>query len=309
MTNTCVICERPTPDGEACHQCARDLAETLREAAGHAEDAWTVIARQTRYGAGSRGGREQPPIVDFTAADDYAAARNTLTTWILHVIEQDGPTIPTPQRAAGPVCALQCGHVSCRALQRPTPPIPLADATRWLADQTTWLRTRPEAEQAFDELGYACQILTRLVDRPEPPQLRLVGMCDCGKILYARHGVDVVECKGEHCGATWHVDRSQTILRAALDERLVTAGEAAHLAGYLDTDRSAKQIRALVDVWGKRGRINPADHVLVKHTHRGCDDDCAEVRDIVPVYRFGDIAALMATAERRVTQSNQTCSS
>lgn len=301
--NLCTRCGRPAPDGDLCHAEALNLAEELRTAAGHADDAGTVIGRQARYGTGTRGGRDQPLPVDLTAAADYAAARNTITTWIRHISENSGPTIPTHQHAAGPVCQHECGHVSCRALQRPTPPIPLADATRWLADQVGWLRTRPEAEQAFDELGYACQVLTRLVDRPEPPQLRLVGMCDCGRILYAPHSRDVVQCRASNCGASWNVTESQDILRAALDNRHVTAAEAAHLAGFLDTDRTGRQIRKLVNKWAERDQIT-AHEVLVKHHHRDtCEDDCAKLSDTIATYRFGDVADRIANTPRRTASA------
>lgn len=301
-TTTCVRCERPT-DGYVCHPDALSLAESLREAAGHAEDAPTVIGRQARYGGGSRGVRDRPLPLDLTAAEDYAAARNTVVTWARHIVENGGPALPAHQRAVGPVCHHQCGHVSCRALQRPLPPIPLADATRWLADQLGWLRTRPEAGQAFDELDYACQVLTRLVDRPEPPQLRLVGMCDCGRVIYAPHGRDIVQCRASNCGASWNVTESQDILRQALDNRHVTAAEAAHLAGFIDTDRTGSQIRKLINKWAQRDVLDAHD-VLVKHRHTTeCEGDCTTASDTIATYRFGDVADRIASTPRRATQA------
>lgn len=285
----CARCGRPT-DAAICHIDAQELAEVLTAAAGHAEDAWTVIARQTRYGTGSRGGRERPLPVDLAAAADFGAVENTLTTWIRHVVETRPPLI-------GPACA-SCGHSSCNTIRDRQPPPTLADAIYWLARQVDWLRRRPEAEQAFDELHDACRVLARMVDRPGTAGLRLVGMCDCGRILYAPHGRDTVTCKS--CGASWHVERSQQILRQALDERLVTAAEAAHLGAFLDTDRTQKQIRALLDVWARRGRIAEHSDILIKHRHGDrCEPGCDTAVDRLPTYRFGEIAARMAETPRR----------
>lgn len=327
----CVRCERPTPDGYACSTCASELAGALREASGHAEDAETVIARQTRYGSGGRGGsvvadpfeseidedpRRNPVTVfgwaasierpaagalrpgafpaNLAASRAYAVAENVITTWARHVDEEGGGELPARPPIAGPVCEHECGHVTCRAIQRPPAPIGLGVITRWLARQIGWLRTRPEVREAFDELHDACSILVRLVDSPAGGD-RLVGMCDCGRILYAPHGRDVVQCRASNCGAKWNVTESQQILRDALDQRLVTAAEAAHLGAYLDTDRSVKQIRRMVAMWVLRGRL------AVCGTVPGLPDkDGLPTR--LPTYRFGDIASLMAGATRRTAR-------
>lgn len=285
MTPNCVRCGKPTSDGPVCHRpCALSLTQELTEAAGNAEDAWTVIARQARYGAGARGGREQPLPVDLTASDRYAIAENVIGTWARHVVETRRTELPARRPTIGPLCELphDCRHGSCDAIQRRRPPAQLTEAARWLATQTGWLRMRPEAGEAFDELHDACHVLQRLVDRPGTAGLRLVGMCDCGRILYAPHGRDVVQCKASNCGASWHVDRSQAILRAALDERLVTAAEAAHLAAWLNTDRTQQQIRKLINAWSSRGQI-------IAH---------GEI-DSEPTFRFGDVAERLARTPRR----------
>lgn len=269
MSNpTCVRCGRPTPDGYACHQCASELAGAIKEASGHAEDAWTVIARQARYGGGFRASHDRPLPVDLAAAEQLAVAENTIGTWARHVAEEAGAQ----------------------------PPTSLAGAARWLATQVGWLRGRPEAGEAFDELHDACRVLVRLVDRPGGEGLRLVGMCDCGRILYARHGRNEVECKP--CGLRWDVDESQAILRGALDERLVTAAEAAHLAAYLDTDRGSEQIRKLVNKWASRGEL--VAHGEVRIEPDPADPDGSE--QVIRSYRFGDIAERLARAPRRAVR-------
>ena len=110
--------------------------------------------------------------------------------------------------------------------------------------------------------GVTLDQLERLVDSP-PTGRRLVGMCDCGQILYAAADRAVVQCKGRprSCGATWDVERSQDILMDHLDGQLVTAAEAAHLGGFLDTDRTQEQIRKLVNKWAERGQLAAHGHI------------------------------------------------
>ncbi|GIE84595.1 hypothetical protein Are01nite_10750 [Actinoplanes regularis] len=117
-------------------------------------------------------------------------------------------------------------------------------------------------------------------------------MCDCGRILYAPHGRDIVQCKASNCGASWNVDESQEILRAALDEKHVTAAEAAHLAGFLETDRTGCQIRKLVNKWNEREVLQPVDGIPGKINNEGSPR-------ILPLFRFGDIANLLDRMRQR----------
>lgn len=126
---TCVRCGRPTADGYACHDDALRLAQALQSAAGHAEDAWTVIARQARVGrtGGARAAepepapteedlrrnavtafgwqasverptagalRPEPGPADLGASDRLRAIGNTMTTWARLVAEATGMEIP-----------------------------------------------------------------------------------------------------------------------------------------------------------------------------------------------------------------------
>lgn len=321
----CVCCGKPVPDtAYACSSCALRLAESLREASGHAEDAWTVIARQARYG-GAGGARKAEPEPAVTAEDarrnpvttfgwaasvekprasalvaepmpgDFdAAARlgdvgNVVTTWARHVCETRGMELPARRPLLGPLCdgGIECGHASCAGVRHRRPPSALGEAAAWLATQVEWLRKRPEAREAFDELHDACGMLRRLVDRPASD--RLVGMCDCGKVLYAANGRTVVQCRERTCGMTWHVDRSQQILRDHLDEQLLTAAEAARLAVHLDGgDRGVEQIRKLINAWSARGQIA---------AHGRYDGE--------PSYRFGDVASRLAQTPTRKQRDHE----
>jgi hypothetical protein len=275
VTNTCVICTRPTPDGYAC---VADAVERPRQLLAEITDmlpaALDVAHRQARHGTGGgtsgKPGSALPLNLGATARLD--GVRTALTTWARHVAEERGVTVPT-----GP--------------QDPT-----HVAARWMAAHCEWMRHRPEAEQWITDVHKAHRIVRGIA---EPGQHRvIVGLCDCGKTLYAVTGRQTVTCPD--CELTWDVDDSRDALRGHLDDRLVTAAEAAHLAGFLDTDRSAVQIRKLVNKWSERGQLAKHGDVRIKHQHRdSCPAGCAAVMDVIDTYRFGDIAGRIADTPRR----------
>jgi hypothetical protein len=281
----------------ACHSDALSLSQTLQTASGHAEDAEAVIARQARYGGGGSGGSGEPLPVDLTASARYAAIGGAITTWTRHVLDGRGVTLPAWRPVAGPPCRPRspehhvywqmhrCPHQSCEAIRSQSTPGPIAQAAAWLATQVDWLRRQPEADEAFRELTAACEDLARLVDRPADKDL--VGMCDCGKVLYAPRGKTVVACPVPTCRLTWNVEKSREILRKALDGKLVTAAEAARLGAYLDTDRNQQQIRKLINAWSVRTMVA---------AHGEIDGE--------PTFRFGDIADRLARTPRRTPRAD-----
>ena len=329
---TCPICASPLADGSVvCRRDARSLADALTVAAGHAEDAWTVIARQTRYGAG--GGARQldpeplaaaehhernpvttfgwaasierplagglrPGVIppDLSASGRLADTTNTVTTWARHVCEQRGAELPARRPLLGPLCELGtgCPHDSCAGIRFRRPPSDLGEAAAWLATQLDWLRMRPEAEEAFDGLDDACQLLERLVDRPAN-RGELVGVCDCGTTLYAAHGRSHVVCPEKTCELRWNVAESRDILRDALREKLFTAAEAAHLAAHWD-ERTSEQIRKLINKWTERGRLT---------AHGWIAGSTGEDEARWPTYRFGDVIDRLATAPRRAARATE----
>lgn len=285
----CVICGRPLSDqAYACPVDALSLAETLQTAAGHAEDAETVLSRQARYGGGSRGGSSDGLTYDATKTAKYDRVRNTVGTWVDDIRGTLDEDIPAWRPLVGALCpptgTSRCGHGSCDQLRHDHRPGELARDLLWLAGKTGWLRKRQEADQAFRELTDACEELARLVDRP--PDKVLFGQCDCGKVLYAATDKIQVRCPVQTCRQVWHVERSREILRAALDSRLVTAQEAARLGQYLDSDRTQDNIRKLIDGRVKSGR-------LVAHGEVETEDGPE------PTYRFGEISLMLATIPKR----------
>lgn len=284
--NLCVHCGRPCPDGYADSDCAQELADVLLVAAGHAEDAEAVIARQARYGAAGRAGSGDGSTPDLTKADDLRNIAREIGTWGQAVTEDTGRR-PHWRPLAGPLCppaGQRCTHWSCEAIRRREAPPQLALELAWLATQTGWLRKHPACDEAFRTLHHACEQLARLVDRPADKEL--VGMCDCGRVLYAPHGKTAVTCPVPTCKLEWGVTESRDILRRALDGKLVTAAEAARLAQYLDTDRTQQQIRKLINAWSSRALIE---------AHGEIDDE--------PTYRFGDIFARLARTPRRAARA------
>lgn len=261
---SCVACGRELADGFACSPCALSLSQTLKIAAGHAEDAEAVIARQVRYTAGGSGGSEEPMPVDLAAATRFGAVENTFGTWARDLSESTGEPIPPPVWPQLNVAAI---------------------AAAFLARHVDLIRTGPAAAEAFDELHDACEQLARLVDRP--PDKQLVGVCDCGKVLYAAAGRTVVQCPERTCKLVWNVEESREILRKHLGDKLVTVSEAARLLAYLDSDRTQDNLRKLIGA--RLGRL--AAHGLVEGE---------------PTYLFREVTALVAAIPKRERRDRET---
>jgi hypothetical protein len=282
VSATCILCGRPVQDALVCAADALSLSQSLQIASGHAEDAEAVLTRQARYGAGGSGGSGDRLPGNLNAAERYGAIENTVGTWARHVVEERGMELPARLPKVGPVCAvIDCGHGSCLGIQLRRPPRGLAQAANWLSTQTEWLRRQPEAQEAFSELEDACNDLARLVDRPADKQL--VGVCDCGKVLYAAEGRAKIQCPAPTCELKWDVEVSRDILRQHLGDKLVTISEAAHLMAYLDGDRTQDNLRKLIAARVKSGQV-------IAH---------GEDREGEPTYRFGEVAAILAAIPRR----------
>ena len=317
---TCAVCGKPLADGSTvCRTDAQGLAQRLTEAAGHAEDAQGGAGRQTGAGGASRSAYGEAPMPDFRRSAELNRAAHAAGTWERDLVETGHASPRPPWRPmVGPLCppprpghlpdgpGYRCPHRTCEAIRQRTPPSELAQALTWLAGHTEALRRHPAAQEAFRELGDVCSALERLVDSP-PTGRRLVGMCDCGQILYAPANRDVVECKGRErsCGARWNVAESQQILMDHLDGELVTAAEAAHLAAFLDTDRSQEAIRKLVNAWHNRRLVLAHGQVWRDPTPAELEADPECVQVAVPTFRFGEIRARLAATPRREQRNRE----
>jgi hypothetical protein len=302
----CVICrDQPAHEAYGCVEClarARRLLGEIGDMAGAALDvAHRQAVRGTGGGASSKPGSQEP--INRPALARLDAIQNALTTVARDIAETRGveiPRAPAVRPVSGPTCArpYSCDHGSCRDAREPLRSISEIEWTaRWLTTQCEWVRHRPAVARFVSEIE-ACARVIRGIAEPGGQHRVIVGMCDCGKTLYAPAGRQVVTCKD--CELTWAVNESRDALRGHLDQQLVTAAEAAHLAGFLDTDRSAVQIRKLVNKWAERGQLAKHGDIRIKHQHRDtCPADCTKTADSIDTYRFGEIAERIAATPRR----------
>jgi hypothetical protein len=245
VTTTCAICTRDQADtAYACPLCTDRAYRDLHQIAGLADAARDAAHGLVRYGPGSRRTDIDAPIPgNLAASTTLAEVTATLTTWARHIAGERGVDQPT-------------GHD------------PLATAARWLATQLGWLRHQPYAAEAYDEIGDVRRRTVRLADRP--PELVLVGVCECGDWIYGRSGAPVVACR--RCDQRWNVAQSRDTLRRAMDDKQLTAAQIATLAARAGHDRA--KVRNLVTVWARRGQL----------VARGQADGA-------PTYRLGDALA------------------
>lgn len=287
---TCSICDDPT-DGYTCQRCAATTATYLRQVADLAGEVETTVARLACYA--TRGGRRAVAVedddrgpssvnrgmpvasfgwvaskdraakgalratalpVDLNASARAANAFNDVTTWARHVLEDRSGELPAA----------------------PPGTHPAAVAATFLLGNLDWLRHQRASEEAFPQLQAAGATIRRVVDAP--PELVVVGVCDCGAHLYVRQGAATVTC--QDCDARWDVEKSREGLREALRERLVTAPEAALLAGLFRPDLNRGRLRKLINKWNERGLIA---------THPDIDGS--------PTHVFGEIMARLPCPE------------
>lgn len=261
MDTTCVIDQRPVedPSAYACIACGRKLAGHLADVVRYAADAQDAADGFARYGSSNGGGSgEDRAPGNLSAAAIVAGVTNDVVTWLRHVEETRGLNLDGPRALSGPRCATDCRHRSCSMLRAGTREHSASYAARILAAPTHlhWLRHRPELTDAYADLEAAARQLARVADRP--PDLVLVGTCRCESWIYARQADAWARCRG--CGTRYNVEDNRDILRAAMDQQLLTAAQIAILAARAGHNRG--KVRHLVTIWGGRGVIvtHPTDN-------------------------------------------------
>lgn len=274
----CARCAGPVPDqAYVCPTCGELLHRALLRLAAYAGEIQTDVARQARHAAIITAGGHEPPLpYNPTAADRAWAVGNTVVTWAFHVADHRGaPPPPAPGRLIGPQCrhGVGCRHDSCQAIRNRRTEHPIARAARWLARHVDWLRHRPEAAEAVDELLDAANVARRTIDSPGdtwyagPCGEPLTAGDECPADLYVHHGAQVVRCAA--CGAQHDAQARQAWLLDVARDTLGTAALLAASATALGRHCTAAAIRG----YAHRGRI-------VAH---GTD---AWSR---PTYRLGDV--------------------
>lgn len=278
-------CDRPL-DGTAyaCRACAEHLADRLHTAANLAGDLETTIARLGRTSTHNPTTDRHPQPANLDAAHDAEAVRNTVTTWARHVADTRGLAVHLyGHHVVGPLCRAGwgCRHHSCADIRTRRTADPLAATMRWLATQVTWLRHRPEAEEAVDELLDACRLTERTVDRRGPRWY--AGPCDaqlpggqtCDTDLHAPTGAQVVRCPA--CGAEYDADARRNWLLDLADDSLHHAELIARALTGLGVLCTGSTVRNLAH----RGRVTAHGHDTAGR----------------PLYRVGDVREVLAEIE------------
>jgi DNA-directed RNA polymerase subunit RPC12/RpoP len=299
-------CDRPVPDqAYICPEHARWLEGDVGDVPALASELVTTWSRQAR--TGDRGGptrrAAEPPLpYDLGVGRDLATLAGTVASWARHVAEERG--LDGTRLHAGPVCG-SCAHASCAHLVAQRAAVlpraaddPVAVATvaaRWLlaGRHVEWLRHRPEAVEASEELRYAVALARRAIDRAEPRWY--AGQCGavtiatqvvaavfgcsdrCQVELYALPGAERIrcpECGSEHLAAerrAWLLESARDVLAHA---ELI--GRAASALGKPIT-------QAMIRGYAARGRI----------AERGTDVAGR------PVYQVGEILDVYDDNQRR----------
>jgi hypothetical protein len=248
----CEVCGQPiTGTAYVCADEAATLGRQLHAAADLVPELDTALTRQTRFtdpGPRPRNSAPAQPIRLGLVADPATD----------HVL---GPASGLPfsesvSIATGSVdnvvstwCRVVTGQ---RGIEHPSE---RGAAMRWLAGQLEWTRHQQFAAQAFDELGYACRLIVRAVDRPArrvDAGLCLAELDDggtCQQRLTAGPAAAYVHCPA--CRTTHSaVNRRQVILAGARQLR----ANAAEVAAWL-TILGMPTPEATIRKWGQRRRL------------------------------------------------------
>lgn len=249
----CAICSRPVADTAwACTTCGQQATARLDAIADLAEPARDVAHGQARRGpavAGSNGGGLP---INLSATARLDATANTLIGWVRIVSTDKGGGLQLTGE-------------------------PIADAARYLATHTGWMRYQQWAAEAFADFDAGARVLRGLIDGR--PGRRYLGPCDsdgCAADLYAPYGASRATCRT--CGTDHDVADRRDWLDQLARDHAYTATEIQEAYGI-----PAGRIR----VWAHRTRI-----VATGTTAEGW-----------PVYPLGQVLDLAAAdAARRATQ-------
>jgi hypothetical protein len=268
----CDVCARPQSDDTAyvCGACAARTRDALRQLADLAPELDVTVARQARTGDGGTGSDRDPLPVDLGAAYDVAAIDQVIATWSGAVARRRGRVLLLDGDAPkGPLCRAGwgCHHRSCIAIRERRAARLLPARARWLSRQVDWIRRRPDAAQALDELLDACRLAVRIVDRRSPrwyagpcnaPQVPAAGRSgasegdgqgECGADLYAAPGASTVRCP--QCAQAYDAVARKDFLLAAARDTLAWAELIARALAALGLPCTRAQIVG----WAHRGRL------------------------------------------------------
>jgi len=270
---TCA-CGQPTRDNAyGCDDCAKELERLFAEAPWIAEQLDATITKQRAAAATGGGGsatrltcaHDDPNLcscpVTLPWNDKAAKILNALVAHLVHTVK---------------LCAAE--HIRNQSPYTGAPHATVPDMVAWLLWRVDGLTLSESFTATLKTSLLLADDALKAIDRG--PDLMYLGLCDardedglCGGAIYAREGETTGRCRG--CRATYDVAARRGGLERALDDRLCTASEIAHLATYLGLPASRDRVRNLVNQWHRRGRITASGGLTE------------------PRFRYGDVTPLL----------------
>lgn len=155
MTNICVRCGAPTPDGYACARCCERAREQLAEIADMVPAARDIAHRlSSTVGGGAASGKPGSSLpLDLGAMSRLDAVGNVLGTWMRHIAEERGADTPDVSHWHDPVEGL----------------------TTKLGNHVEWMRHRPEVDEFLVDVEAAARVIRGLARGPR--EQRYLGPC------------------------------------------------------------------------------------------------------------------------------------
>lgn len=255
-------CGRPTRDAAfGCDDCADELSRFLGDVPWLVEQLDVTITGQRAKRPGTGGAASSDTDLRWNAK--AANVRRALRTHLAIVVK---------------LCERR--RVAHQSPYQGLPTDEIEAMSRWLLWRVDGLTL---VEEFVDTLRDSLAIekrAYRLIDRK--PDRMFLGMCELAKVgvcdgaVYVTLGSPVGKCRV--CGMKYDPEDRRRSLEAALDDRLCTAAEIAHLATYLGIEAKRDVVRNRVNQWRQRGQIVPKATGL----------------DKMPRYRYGDVAPLLS---------------
>ena len=255
MPATCRRCSRPSPDAFLCRSCCDDLNElltgmahgnSLRGGEGRWSRPWLVSLEDaalghTRLGESQRHGSDCNSPLPFgeIASTLFDSVKAMLSTWVRHLLEARGVSIPDTIQTA----------VGCAA---------------WLAQHVDAVAQDEAAGDIFNDIANAIVQIERVVNRPVPD--RYLGPCPvalsdgngeriCSMQLTASREATSVQCS--QCKTTHSVAELHEAQMRTTDQMSFSISELYRL--ILPVVREYVPMRTLQH-WAARGTLVPTGH-------------------------------------------------
>lgn len=278
-----------------CARCLGTLEIALGNVSTYYADLDTIREKRARYGGqatkGSIGKTQPLPVdgrfVDTTGTGSQLAwdARNTVTTWTRHVLDE---WPPLDAIVCNDLLCKRCNPLAAEADFRTHPADTISACCGYLSRFLSRIASHRWAVELLDEMLDLERRLRRMVDRPIDAVYR--GVCGsltetergdvrCTRELYADPGSPFVRCPD--CGCTYDTEERRKVLLDEAEDREVTVRVLARLVTTLgDVDVSEARIENRINVWVSRGRLRSNGRRVVDGRPR-------------PVYRVGDVLDLL----------------